>query len=155
MNHDHHCTFLNNCVGTRNYKYFLWFLLTSVVSCAWLSTMSFVKLSRGKFSDEIPRHPITFLLAIYGCVGIVYVLLMLGFHIFLTANNITTREYLNNVFGKDGDFVNPFDTKSWWRNMYLNWWGTPRSVELIRRRGGYGEDVRFERVMRMQDYTRP
>lgn len=153
LNHDHHCVFLNNCVGTRNYKYFLWFLLTTVVSCIWLITTSFLKLSQGKFTSEISNHPITFLIGIYNCVGIIYVLLMLMFHIFLTANNITTREYLNYVFGKEG-YVNVFDTRSWWRNMYLNWWGTPRSVELMRRRDEYENEERYERVMRMGNYTK-
>ena len=34
---DHHCSWVNNCIGQRNYKYFLGFIATTAVMCLYLT----------------------------------------------------------------------------------------------------------------------
>lgn len=125
--HDHHCVYLNNCIGCGNYRYFLWFLLTIVITSIYLSVFMFLRCFRYHngdhdqlFKDFIRESPVTFLLAILSLIGLVYPSFLLVFHLYLTANNMTTREYLNYARG-NSDYVNVFDTSSVWRNLVLNW----------------------------------
>ncbi|GEQ70096.1 hypothetical protein JCM33374_g3772 [Metschnikowia sp. JCM 33374] len=154
-NHDHHCIFLNNCVGYRNYRYFLWFLLTSVILCTYLAVFSFVHCFYFKshdvrvngaqvvtFQDSISHSPVSFFLALVGCLACVYPFMLLVFHIFLTANNLTTREYLNYVrpsMDSDDKYINVFDTHSIARNLWLTWVATPQGLSFLHPTDAYSE----------------
>lgn len=155
--HDHHCKFLNNCVGARNYRYFLWFLLTSVCACVLQVVLCFVHLFHyrttgefSSFSESASTYPVTFLLAILALIGFVYPFLILGLHVYLTALNITTREYLNNVrpAARGGqNYVNVFDTGSVVGNIWLNWVAMPLGVSVLNPKGRYTPgDIRLEAV---------
>lgn len=159
--HDHHCVFLNNCVGSRNYIYFIWFLLTATIACSILITISFVHIfhyrshpnsSIASFKESIKTHPVSLLLAIYGLLAVLYPFTLLLFHIWLTSQNLTTRDYLNHV-RVDPTFKNVFDTGNILKNLYLNWLGKPRGTSLVRLLDEYiPGDIRFEKVDQLQTF---
>ncbi|ODV80374.1 zf-DHHC-domain-containing protein [Suhomyces tanzawaensis NRRL Y-17324] len=172
-NHDHHCIFLNNCVGYRNYKYFLWFLLTAVLSSFFIIILPFIHLFHYKLvasseihsiHQSIRENPMSLFLIIYGFLCGAYPFLLLCFHLFLTACNITTREYLNYVHGSNGQatskhkqgsdgFINVFDTRSAWKNLYINWLGRPTRLAAVKLSEDFQQgDLRFKKVYPLETF---
>ncbi|RCK56517.1 Palmitoyltransferase ERF2 [Candida viswanathii] len=155
LNHDHHCIFLNNCIGQRNYKYFLWFLLVTVINCLYLIVVSVIQLCFYRIGDtdihdmrhSIRKHPVALLIVVYSVLAFIYPFLLLLFHAFLTSQNITTREYLNYVYKqKKGNFVNVY-RREMLRNWYINWWGKSSGVGLTFPLDVYKDgDIRYQTI---------
>lgn len=163
LNHDHHCLYLNNCIGTRNSKTFYWFLLTSTIAASFLVALLFLHMFAYRytrfrtaeekhgihittFKQSITKYPVTLFLVIFTIPAVIYPLLLLIFHLFLTAQNLTTREYLNDVRSSD-TFVNIYDTGSILRNLYVNWIGKAHGISLLKSKDDYeSDDTRFTHI---------
>lgn len=142
-NLDHHCIFLNNCIGYRNYQNFLWFILMAV--------FAIVLYLVGVITQylDLGNHPVNIFLIVYGGCSIMYPLLLLGFHFYATAQNLSTREYLNFVQGKNG-FVNVY-RGSIWKNLMINWISRPKGLVLLKAKDEIADD---DRVKRMEPLTK-
>ncbi|KAJ1767380.1 Palmitoyltransferase zdhhc2 [Coemansia sp. RSA 1843] len=116
---DHHCPWVNNCVGFNNQKPFLLFIAYSMLYCLDIGVTSLVFYLRFIFNapstEEISITPLfliilslAFSMALVGFVG---------FHTYLTLNNLTTIEsYERNNFRQENDrrgsgkkYINLFD----------------------------------------------
>lgn len=104
---DHHCPWIGNCVGRNNYRLFFFFLiyLTFYVWSVFGITVFFLILNR-----DINENSYNFSCGIVVCIitAIVGILLLvlLGFHLFLTFTGRSTNE---QVTGKFTNGFNPFD----------------------------------------------
>ncbi|XP_033979215.1 probable palmitoyltransferase ZDHHC8 isoform X1 [Trematomus bernacchii] len=102
---DHHCPWVNNCIGRRNYRHFFLFLfsLTAHMICVFTFGLIYVLHHR----DELWKLHCTVTLVVISISGlfILPVLGLAGFHLYLVSRGRTTNE---QVTGKFQGGVNPF-----------------------------------------------
>ncbi|KAJ6009688.1 hypothetical protein N7499_004914 [Penicillium canescens] len=120
---DHHCVWLNNCVGRRNYRYFF----TFVSSCTLLSffllgaSLAHILVYRSQehisFGAAISKWRVPWAMVIYGIVAAPYPTSLWAYHLFLVGRGETTREYLNSHKFAKADRHRPFTQG----NVLKNW----------------------------------
>ncbi|EGG23955.1 hypothetical protein DFA_06093 [Cavenderia fasciculata] len=110
---DHHCPWIGNCVGKRNYRYFVYFVWSTVGLA--LTTMGsslvntiFLSQELGGFGKSIAASPVSILLVGFSFLLFWTLIGLGGFHLYLVSKYSTTREDikgLKNPYAK-GFFYN-------------------------------------------------
>ncbi|OQV12241.1 putative palmitoyltransferase ZDHHC14 [Hypsibius exemplaris] len=123
---DHHCPWVGNCVGKRNYRYFYTFVVTLSLFAMFIFGSNVAHLvlrsqqSQGGFVETIKATPASLVEAIICFLSLWSLLGLVGYHTYLVSTNMTTNEDIKGGFpGTDQNASEMFSHGSVFKNFFV------------------------------------
>ncbi|KAI8378940.1 DHHC palmitoyltransferase-domain-containing protein [Blakeslea trispora] len=123
-NEDHHCIWLNNCIGKRNYRTFFTFIICATILCCYTIAFSFCHVFTVFVEANLPlqasllKTPVSFFVGLFCIVLLVPIGCLTSYHCFLVMRGVTTHEQLRSNLAQTPFENHPFSFGNPLKNMY-------------------------------------